>query len=577
MSLHPLLVEGLGDMVRRAPLEEVRGFAAETPGFSTGGFRAVNADKLRARAVQVLSRVLADAPEEDRPELIEPLKPDPLTLVDLFSEFVVMDFADELAAVMGAGPFLFACWTDDRKSVRAKAGDCLKKEEPFKPMTPGDAAGALAGAVDAGQFARFLAAINKIHSKENPPAAAPEESPKLKEDNARLREENRRLKGADDRAARQRERAEKAEAALAAALAAQRASEADARRLASECGEARAELAREARDRETRLAALHEAEMARAFEGWLDRAREVELEIQRDCGPLERAGAALKHQADSERHSGNRAALLARRDAVEAMRRRVAAALADAFRPTAALVASARELDGEAGRLDALLDVQNIPASPLENAIALHAHTADENGLYHLATLLARMGEIAALDAPALGRLRAVLARRQAFFHAAAGDPANVAAESGPAAVLRRALLCEKGVFLIVDGHNILFALQGKYATNASPVVPDREKRGRFVADVTRVALGRPTCRAWVVFDGPVRNEDSPAPNVRVVYSGGSGEHRADKVVAETARFFRRAEPGVPVIVATNDNELRGEAQKIGALPMTASELGQFL
>ena len=583
MSLHPLLVEGLKEFIRAAPPGELREFAEATPAFSTGGFRAGNTEKLRARMETVLARMLEDAPDAERARVLDELQPeDHLSLVEMFSEAVVLDFPDELAALMGAGPFAFACWVDERDDVRELIRERLNEDPVFEPVGPVEAAWGMVESMGARQVARLAEAFQKKGADTNADAPAEtetgrEESRKLREEISRLHEENRRLKGSDDRAARQRERADKAEAALSAALATQRGLESETRRLTREREEARAELARETKFRDSRLSALHEAEMAQTFEGWLGRAQEVELEIQKDCDPLARAEAALKHQADSERHGGNRATLLARREAVEQTRGRVAAALADALRPSAALLASARDLGDEARRLDALLETQNLPATAFENAVALHAHKADENALYHLSTLLDRMAEISALDPAALGRLRAVLARRKAFLHATAGDPANVGAAAGPVAVLRRALLCEKGAVLLVDGHNIFFALQGKYAAPAGPVVPDREKRARFVADVTRVAHARPTCRAWVVFDGPYPCEESPAPNVRVVYSGGAGEHRADKIVADTARFLRQSEPGVPVIVATNDNALRGEVQKIGALAMTAAELGQFL
>jgi len=336
-------------------------------------------------------------------------------------------------------------------------------------------------------------------------------------------------------------------------------------------------LAREKKYRDEHLAALHEAEMAKTFEGWMGRAIKVEAEAKKDADLLERAEAALTQQAASERHSGNRATLQARREKVEKLRGRVAAALDNALRPTAALLNVAQELQDEAQRLASLLSAGREPATPFEHAFALHAHKADEAALYHLATLLDRMGEMSALEPVAMKRLRDTLATRQAFFHATAGDPEKVGETTEPVTILRRALLGRKGVFLLIDGHNVFFALQGKYAATSGPVVPDREKRARFVADVTRVVAARPTCRAWVVFDGPVRSEESPALNVRVVYSGGTGEHRADKVLAETVHFIRAAEPKVPVIVATNDNALRGEMQKLGALNITAAELGNFL
>lgn len=558
-------------MLEDVPVEALKILAASEPAFQSGGFRMTKPETLRARAVQFATSA-ADMPDTMRRMLTRHASG--IAVVALLSERVVIARHDELAAVFGHGRIALACWLDEREAIRKAAEEWLAKSPVFAPLDAEEAAKNLRT-----QFARVLEALTDADATGEPRSrdAWLEERRKMKEETTRLHEENRRLKGVDDRYARQRERAEKTEAALATTLREKKDAEADARRATQEREEAREELARDKKFREVRLLALHEAGMAKAFEGWLDRARAVEAETQTKSDVLERAETALANQAAAERHSGNRATLQARLHAVEEMRERVAAALNDAIRPSAALLAAARELQNEAQRLASLLAAEQIPATPFEHAFALHAHKADETALYHLITLLDRVEEMAALEPAAVTRLRGVLATRQALLHATAGDPENVEETNASVALLRRALLGKKGLFLLIDGHNVFFALQGKYAAPTGPVVPDREKRARFVADVLRVVRPRPTCRAWIVFDGPTYSEESPASNVRVIYSGGTGEHRADKVLAETVRFFRSAEPEVPVIVVTNDNGLRGETQKLGALSLSAAELGTFL
>jgi hypothetical protein len=79
------------------------------------------------------------------------------------------------------------------------------------------------------------------------------------------------------------------------------------------------------------------------------------------------------------------------------------------------------------------------------------------------------------------------------------------------------------------------------------------------------------------VFDGPVSSEETPAPNVRVSYSGGVGEHRADAVLLDNIRFLRGVDAEIPVILASNDNALCGQARRIGAVTIAATDIGALL
>ena len=80
----------------------------------------------------------------------------------------------------------------------------------------------------------------------------------------------------------------------------------------------------------------------------------------------------------------------------------------------------------------------------------------------------------------------------------------------------------------------------------------------------------------WVVFDGPTRTESTPSSNVRVTYSGGEGEHRADAALLDNIRFFRTGDD-IPILLVTNDNDLISSARRLGALTLSALEFGAFL
>jgi hypothetical protein len=148
--------------------------------------------------------------------------------------------------------------------------------------------------------------------------------------------------------------------------------------------------------------------------------------------------------------------------------------------------------------------------------------------------------------------------------------------DASPAGLLRRALDGRDAVILLIDGHNVLFGLQGRYLPPQGAAAYTAATRTKLVDDIVRLAAPSPACRAWVVFDGPTRTESTPARNVRVTYSGGEGEHRADAALIDNIRFFR-AGGDFPILLVSNDNDLIREARRLGASTLSAREFGAFL
>jgi hypothetical protein len=130
---------------------------------------------------------------------------------------------------------------------------------------------------------------------------------------------------------------------------------------------------------------------------------------------------------------------------------------------------------------------------------------------------------------------------------------------------------------LLIDGHNVLFGLPVRYNPPRGGAVNDAEKRKKLTADIVRLAAPNPAVRAWIVFDGPTRHDTQAAPNVRVTYSGGNGEHRADNVILDNIRFFRSASPETTVFLVSNDQDLCQSARKLGAQTVAVLDLGAFL
>lgn len=70
--------------------------------------------------------------------------------------------------------------------------------------------------------------------------------------------------------------------------------------------------------------------------------------------------------------------------------------------------------------------------------------------------------------------------------------------------------------------------------------------------------------RVWIVLDGHDENVAHDG-NVRISYTGGSGAHRADKLICDFVRMARYLGLAGNVSVRTNDKDFRKTVQRLGA------------
>lgn len=139
------------------------------------------------------------------------------------------------------------------------------------------------------------------------------------------------------------------------------------------------------------------------------------------------------------------------------------------------------------------------------------------------------------------------------------------------------------GAFLIVDGWNaILSAVRESCRRreasafppmgNAREPVVRRSWRTQLADAVRRWLEERPADRAWIVFDGP-RAGGEVRDRLRISYTGGTGSHRADRLVCDYLRMRMYDGARGHVVVATNDKDFRAEASRLGAETTGIEEL----
>ena len=583
MALHPdnKLTPEIEAELRRVidalPDNDLSALAHNDPAFQTGGFRAGNTAVLRARALQVAAGTPLISSSLRRALITHSLN---RTLVGLLSLAVLTDLRNDLAALFGAPRFLLALLVDEREEVRDLAARWMRQETVFLTVDPATATARIHDI-----FARLVEAAGADVSAA---ATVPVTRETWKEAREQLeqqlrdtRAESRRLKGVDDRLARTRDQLTARERELTEAQTRLNELETMARTAVRERDAAKVELDRELRHREERLLAAVESRLAIEAGAWLAPARAVEAEAASTPAVtgdplLARTAGALARQAAVDRHSGNRRVLTGRYELLTQQRADVRDALANALQPLPELVRMEAELSREIERLGALLN-RGEGRVALEMLLAARMATAAPDELQNMHGLLQQLSALGVCEMQASVRLSGALENRLRVARAIA-LPANDVDEDDdtPTGILRRALGGKTPAILLIDGHNVLFGLQGRYFAPQGAAVPTSVSRTRLVDDVVRLTADRPTCRAWIVFDGPTHSESTPSANVRVAYSGGEGEHRADAALLDNIRFFRAGDE-ISVLLVTNDNDLSASARRLGALTLSALDFCAFL
>ena len=98
------------------------------------------------------------------------------------------------------------------------------------------------------------------------------------------------------------------------------------------------------------------------------------------------------------------------------------------------------------------------------------------------------------------------------------------------------------------------------------------QKEERLCALARAWLADHPADRVWIVFDGG-RADARLDGRLRVTFTGGSGPHRADRMVCDYLRMRRVAGATYPVAVLTEDKDFRRSAASLGATVRGVREL----
>jgi hypothetical protein len=283
---------------------------------------------------------------------------------------------------------------------------------------------------------------------------------------------------------------------------------------------------------------------------------------------VERARALLERQRALDRRTGTLATLRGRLEELAALEVALLRAQADALNPLPELATVAAQIDSEMARIARVPGVVADPGcGTVAQTLLARLGTADESGLEGVERVVAeleRIGLLSEHERVCLRRARRDrLAQRLAREHAEEGRGRRQESAEALRQEWQRVTGSADGATLLVDGHNLLLNPELPYAVEAEAGSSGGERaRGALVRDVVWVVSMLPNADARVFFDGPDAQERAGGAGVLVVFSGGSGENRADDRIVDYLHFRATQPRERRVVLVSEDRELRARSRK---------------
>ncbi len=328
------------------------------------------------------------------------------------------------------------------------------------------------------------------------------------------------------------------------------------------------------------LLAVRQVEL---FQGWLKPAIQAEASVAQDTTTplLERAETVLAQQAKYDRAAAAFAQLETRLTSAEAMLERIDRTLANASLRLPELIALRADVAKEVAHLRELLNRSD--SDPLVALIEARLNASTDSEYSEMTNLL-EMGRRYGLIGHETGlRLLKTFQRRAAIWTTVTDDidkDAEAEASEGSAIerrnpALTAALRGQAPLILFLDGHNILNGL-GRYKQRRGTAITHEEARQKVLVDVSRLFRDYPQVAIHLVWDGAQSSTHNASDNLIVHFSGGEGEHRADRYILDQIAYTRK-QSDLPIALVTDDNGFAGEAIKLGAAICKLHDFAAFL
>jgi predicted nucleic acid-binding Zn-ribbon protein len=323
-----------------------------------------------------------------------------------------------------------------------------------------------------------------------------------------------------------------------------------------------------------------ERETSVAARKWLGEARALsDFLEQREAGGdgiLSRVESVLKAQARQDKHSGTRTELNARLHQFRKARQQLLDASENAIHPVPDLSKMVSELQTEITQIEKRLDLTGAP-DPLAGKVLININESDTwDGLSQCGESIEKLGELDLLDAESQKRLYHCLHRKYSVL-AEKSKPSGEAVATDSGWTLRGVLHRNQSSQLILDGHNIMHLLRDVFTNLYEDDSPGGKAREALIEMTRKLVAQRPHVKATLYFDSPNQESINVLPNFSYVFSGGTGDNRADNAIVDRLNKRSLSELDQTVFVVTDDRGLRARILDKGATHVPVGIFGVFL
>ncbi len=340
----------------------------------------------------------------------------------------------------------------------------------------------------------------------------------------------------------------------------------DLAQLHSQLAECRTEVARLQSDAGTRIRQEVSTALDAQVRPWLARVVEAEREINEAAPEFERLLSGIERALDrqqlADRHAGNRTRLRNELDQLTQLRERARNAASDALEPLADWPALIRQLDAAIqSRTSRLGDIRaNAPAwvSDLLAELDLARSVPEIDAVIARATLLA--------DANLLPPGPLATLHDRALLRRSALSDSLRNARSVPLPRISDVLAGIDPGTILIDAFNWIGRAGDALGVPMEPAQFTESLR-QLHPLLKDLAARLPKTRILLFADGPDPGHRHLAENARILWSGGSGQHRADTDLIGHLRHLR-SDPTQPVVfVVSDDHDVRRQAIHYQAQP----------
>ena len=286
-----------------------------------------------------------------------------------------------------------------------------------------------------------------------------------------------------------------------------------------------------------------------------------------------RATALLEQQRAVDLQYGNRTAMNGQIEQRRQLLAQIQHARREALNPLPELRDVAGQLVREIADLTERLGLPTAASSPLVTALLAttnEAKTLDE--LAQMRQFIQQATSFNLLQKEDLEQLYGALNETANRLYDQAKITCEVGREPAPSRFfLRRAVVQGEAFTLFIDGHNLLFELAEIFSPYFLAGIPKAKAREVLGQRLTRI-FAQSGAEVVLYFDGEEPTQSSLSAQVRVLYSGGTGAHRADTAILQHLLVLQQAGYAAPLCLVTRDADFARQAKAMGVIILHPEE-----